>query len=120
MAIDVKITDNNDFPINDDGTVPMVEGIEELAQAVRMRLNIPLGEWLLNEDAGLDRDSLMTRPFDEELAIDAIRDCVLQDERIDSLNAASFDFDPKTRKMTYKIEITAKSQNFSVMDTLGV
>ncbi|VDG31366.1 hypothetical protein MUDAN_DOGOELCO_03214 [Lactiplantibacillus mudanjiangensis] len=120
MAIDVKITDNNDFPINDDGTVPMVEGVEELAQAVRIRLGIPLGGWQIDPEVGLDRDSLMTRPFDEELATDAIRNCVLQDERIDSLNAASFEFDPKTRQMTYSIELTAKSQNFSVTDTLGV
>ena len=61
MAIDAQISDTKDLVINDDGIVPTVDDIDELAQSCSIRLGIWLGHWVINSEAGLDADSIFTR-----------------------------------------------------------
>ena len=53
MAIDAQISDTKDLVINEDGTVPTVDDLDELAQSCSIRLGIWLGHWVINPEAGL-------------------------------------------------------------------
>lgn len=119
MAQDALITEDGDLAVDVNGDVPMVEDIDELAQSCRLALNMWKGHWVLDEDEGLDRDSVLTKGFDKNLATAAIRDCLLEDPRITDLVECNFDLDKKTRVLNVNLKIEANNQLFSLYMDLG-
>lgn len=74
----------------ENGDVVMVDGDEEIIQSVQTTFQTNKGEWFLNTDFGLDRSPLLTKRFDEALAIDAIAEATAQEERIQRIENISF------------------------------
>lgn len=119
MAQDALITEDGDLAVDANGDVPMVEDIDGLAQSCRLALNMWKGHWVLDEAEGLDRDSVLTKGFDKNLATAAIQDCLLEDPRVIDLVECNFDLDKKTRILNVNLKIEASNQLFSLYMDLG-
>lgn len=113
MAIDAQISNTKDLVINDDGTVPTVDDLDELAQSCSIRLGIWLGHWVINPEAGLDADSIFTRRLDKKLTTQLIRECLQQDPRITDLVSADYSISGRT--LNVKLVIEANNQFFEVI-----
>ncbi|MFB7260361.1 MULTISPECIES: contractile injection system sheath initiator [Bacillati] len=88
-----------------DGELEMVEGDEELKQALEMILKIRLGEFFLEENVGLDRTHLLTKQFDEELAHYDIVEALMQEERIEEISEITFSLDKTKRLLTVSVTV---------------
>ncbi|WP_223068475.1 DUF2634 domain-containing protein [Paenibacillus caui] len=85
----------------------MIEGQEELAQCCRIGLGTNKGEWFLNPDSGLDYSLFVGKELNEAQLHDELTRGLLQEERIQSVDAVDFTIDRKARKMLVRFEATA-------------
>ncbi|WP_416730311.1 DUF2634 domain-containing protein [Fictibacillus sp. JL2B1089] len=72
------------------GSFLMVKDDEELAQSVRIVLQTALEEWFLNEGFGLNRETFLTKTFNETEARDSIIDALSVEDRISSVEDIKF------------------------------
>lgn len=101
------------FEFNDSGdwTLGMVEGIDEVAQAVEHNLRIRLGEWFLNETVGMDREPFQRKNFDEREIVAEVTRTILDEERVNEVTEVNVSYEPRERYMTI---------NFTANTTEGV
>ena len=88
-----------------DGELEMIEGDEELAQAVEMILKTSLGEFGLDEFLGVERENLLGKNLDEEEAQYDIIEAISQEERIATVEDIEFQFDRKARSIRIKLKL---------------
>lgn len=62
---------------HDDGGMDLdffvIEGNDEIMQSLSIELGSALGEWLFDENYGIDRTKLTDKPYEEEVAAEVIR-----------------------------------------------
>lgn len=92
--------------IGDDIQLFTVDGDEELRQSIERRLTTRLGEFFLNTGFGLDMDSIVGKQVDKEQVDLAIRECLLQENRILEVNGINIEI---TNDRKAKINFTAKT-----------
>ncbi|QEO61607.1 DUF2634 domain-containing protein [Bacillus altitudinis] len=95
---------NGDF-IFKDGELEMIDGDEEIAQAVELILKTRLGEFKLDEFLGVERENLLGKNLDEEEAQYDIIEAIAQEERIATVEDIEFQFDRKTRTSRIKLKL---------------
>lgn len=94
MAIDLLYDEVTGDLVLNDGHQVEVSGTEELAQAVRSLLTTPKGTASGDDELGMDM-SFLVGGFDEEMAIEAATEAIMQDKRITVLRDITVTLDEK-------------------------
>jgi hypothetical protein len=108
---------NGDLII-ENGDVVLVSDDDELAQSTAINLKTRLGEFFLEEDSGLNRENILGKNFNHELVRDDIIECVMQDDRIASVENIEIVDDRAKRKRT--ISLTLVKDNGDTVQVEGV
>lgn len=88
MATDFLYDDKTGDLVLNDGRPVMISGTEELSQAIRSLLTTPKGTVPDDEDLGMDM-SFLVGGFDEDMAIEAASEAIMQDKRVTDLRDVS-------------------------------
>lgn len=90
----------------ENGDVVWVEGDEDLVQSTSINFKTRLGEFFLEEDAGLSRDNILGKNFDDDLIRDDIIEAAMKDERIASVEDIEITNNRVERKRIISFTIT--------------
>ncbi|UHA71941.1 contractile injection system sheath initiator [Paenibacillus sp. 481] len=90
------------------GQMQWVEGAEELAQAVQVRLGTRLGEYFFAPDMGIDHELVTGKHVTEDSVREALTDCIAEEERVNSLEVESMEFDEQTRQLNVELFIAGQ------------
>ena len=97
-----------DITLSEDGSInfkDVTTDVDEIMQSIRIILETKLGEFLEDTKLGLDRADLLERSFNERYAIQAIRDALKQDDRVETINNIAITADFHTRKAKVEIDL---------------
>lgn len=102
-----KLDRSGDVVITD-GKIEIVEDIELIAQTVRQVLSTNLGEWLFDEDEGIDFYTILTKNPNYDLIQDTINTAIQHAADILSieLETGDFTFDVKGRNATISFPLS--------------
>ncbi len=112
----VRIQDDNGDPIFGRGEACFAYGAQSVPQRLKTRLQLILGEWFLNADAGVpwwqpegsDNQPIMgVKPIDRAYAESVIKARILSTDGVQSLDAFSMQFDSQTRRLAVVFTVTA-------------
>lgn len=92
---DIRVIDN-DMTFDD-----MVEGVDEIIQTIKAELLTVLGEWLLDESQGLNKDAVLGRVSAQGACTEVAR-VIGNEPRIELTSAVSVDYEPTTRLATFR------------------
>lgn len=81
----------------------VVEGSEQLKQNVESILKTSEGEYFLDEDLGLNRDNILGKGFDEELARTDIVEAIGQEQRIEEVSQIDFEMSGRDLHINLKM-----------------
>ena len=106
-----KLDQNGDVVITD-GKIEMVEDIVLIAQTLRQVIGTNLGEWLFDEDEGIDFYTILTKNPNNDLIQDTIKTAVQHAAEILGVEIETGDFafeiDKKNRSMTIDFPFTVE------------
>ncbi|MCY9517935.1 contractile injection system sheath initiator [Paenibacillus apiarius] len=88
-----------------DGQIAWIDGREELAQSVRIRMGTRLGEYFFAPDMGLDHDQMMGKQVDEDSIREAVMRCLAEEPRIQSVEELEIDWDERARTVSMRLVI---------------
>ena len=103
-----KLVDG-DIVLDGQNDIALITGDDEIVQTIRENLSTNKGEWILNTDVGFDRFSILGQKYNQDNAIDLLRETIFQDDRIDTIENLDLDFERKSRTLTVKFEIIKKT-----------
>ncbi|TVX91769.1 DUF2634 domain-containing protein [Paenibacillus agilis] len=89
------------------GNVKWVEGREELAQAVRVRLGTRLGESFFTPEMGLDHEQMIGQPFNEDQLRELVLEALADEYRIASVDEIDIQFDRASRTADVHVVMTS-------------
>lgn len=82
MASDLEFNEGTgDLELDSNGNPTAITGVQELAQSLRTLLTTPIGSFMGLDDFGIDM-SFIIGGFDEQMAIEAAHDAIMQDRRV--------------------------------------
>ncbi|EUJ24771.1 hypothetical protein PGRAN_02720 [Listeria grandensis FSL F6-0971] len=81
----------------------LVKGSEQLRQNVESILKTSEGEYVLDEDLGLNRENILGKGFDEELARTDIVEAIGQEQRIEEVSQIDFEKNGRELKINLKM-----------------
>ncbi|WP_240415034.1 DUF2634 domain-containing protein [Paenibacillus periandrae] len=104
----LKLTDGDLVFTN--GTMQLVDGNEEIAQAVRIELLTFKKEWFLDSRMGVDYYGviLMKQPNYEAIRAELVQ-AILREPRIRSVDSLDVDFDRAARNLKVTFKATTRS-----------
>lgn len=85
------------FDNKGDWTLGMIEGVDEVAQAVEHNLRIRLGEWFLNETVGMDRTPIERKRFSKREIVAEVTRAILYDDRVREIVSLDVRHEPRER-----------------------
>lgn len=86
----------------------LVEGSEQLRQNVESILKTAEGEYFLDEDLGLNRENILGKSFDEELARTDIVEAIGQEQRIEEVS--QIDFEKNGRELQINLKMIKEDE----------
>ncbi|MEK5110996.1 hypothetical protein [Bacillus sp. FSL R5-0677] len=98
----------NDIELDMQNGFKMVEGSDELVQAVAVAFKTAKGSWFLNPKHGFDRTTVQAKEYDESLVTNALFETALQDERVENIQDITFDYKKEHRKLSVDFKFTEK------------
>lgn len=99
----------NDIELDGQNSFKMVEGDDELVQAVAVTFKTAKGSWFLNPKGhGFDRTTVQSKQYDESLVTNALFEAALQDERVENIQDITFDYDKEIRKLSVDFKFTKR------------
>lgn len=90
-----------------DGDIAWIDGREELAQAVRIRLSTRLGEYVLAPDMGLDHERLVGKQVSEDSIREGIMRCIADEPRVQSVEEVVVEWDAHSRTVQAHVWMTS-------------
>lgn len=105
---------NNDLELDGQNAFKMVQGDDELVQAVSETFKTAKGSWFLNPGHGFDRTTVQAKQYDETLVTNALFEAALQDERVENIQDITFDYEKATRKLAVDFKFTKKGTGETV------
>lgn len=90
-----------------DGQIAWIDGREELAQAVRIRLGTRLGEYFFAPDMGLDHEQMVGKQVDEDTIREAVMRCLMDEPRIQSVEDVEVKRDKHSRTAQVRLVMTS-------------
>lgn len=112
MATDIYVNDNGDFEQDEYGNATTVENMDEIAQSCKIALNTRKGGWYLDTDEGLDWDAAVGSIKQEQFVTAEIRDCLLEDPRIDDVHNVEFKQVDRNLNVAITIEVNNQLKEF--------
>jgi len=107
MGIKTLKVVNNDFSFVDDG-LETLTGADALAQIIKNRLSMWLGEWFVTPLSGIDYLGLFNQSvFLEDRARVIFRNAILADTRITQITKMDIELNKTTRELT--VDFVAES-----------
>lgn len=88
-----------EFDKQGDWTLGLIEGADELKQAVEHNLYVRLGEWFLNETVGLSREYFEEKPPSKKRITAELTRAILYDERVKEIVSLDLDYNPRERTL---------------------
>lgn len=88
------------------GELQLVEGKQEVAQAVLISLQTRLGEFLLDENVGLDRTHVVGKSLNPEEARYDLVEAVMQEQRVVSVEHLEIVDDKPSRKRKVNLKMS--------------
>lgn len=89
----------NDIVMDGQNNFKMVEGDDELVQCVRLTIQANKEEWFLNPDHGFRRSVVQAKKYDPAEVNVELYDAVLQEDRVDSVEDVTFDYNKTSRHL---------------------
>ncbi|MCG7409036.1 DUF2634 domain-containing protein [Paenibacillus sp. ACRRX] len=89
-----------------DGQVAWIDGRDELAQSVRIRMGTRLGEYFFAPEMGLDHEKVLGKQVSEEGIREAIMLCLAEEPRIQSVDDMELEWDGVTRQLIVQLTLT--------------
>lgn len=104
------------FEFNDKGdwTLGLVEGADEIRQAVEHLLRIGLGEWFLNETIGLDEKPFFRKDYNQREMVAEVTRTIQEEPRVKEVLNVSIDIDKRSRIAT--VRFTANIEGGGVIN----
>lgn len=96
--------DTRDLAIDGQGSLMMVEGDDEAAQALRLRASTATGEWWLDLLYGVAYDEILDRPYNAERARAAFLRALTAEPRVAEVTRLDLAFDRATRRLRMEFE----------------
>lgn len=90
-----------------DGDIAWIDGREELAQAVRIRLSTRLGEYFLAPDMGLDHERLVGKQVSEDSIREALMRCIADEPRVQAVEEVTVEWDAHSRTVQARVWMTS-------------
>lgn len=99
--------------VNDDlvivsGNLQMVEGKDEIVQSVERTITTRLGEFFLDTSHGFDYETVQKKRYSEDEIKDAVREAVLQEDRITTVDTVDVVVDRTSRIVTIRFTATGE------------
>ena len=86
---------------------PYGTGLDLIGQQIRQGLQIVIGEWILDREAGaIDQDWFSFKPVDVNAIGAALRAEILDNVHVTELRQTVGAFDPALRALTYSFDVT--------------
>ena len=116
--VDLKIDKlTNELVITDD--VAFSTGIEAVEQGLRLRLNLFVGDWFLNEAEGVDYyGEILGQKFNEVRVRGAVRPVILAAPGVSELLSLSAQYDGTTREVTIAWQVKTIFGDTPIEDSL--
>ncbi|WP_419882798.1 DUF2634 domain-containing protein [Peribacillus sp. B-H-3] len=112
----LKIMDG-DIVIDENGEFVMIEGDEELAQAVEETLETRKGEFFLEPEHGLVFDNILGKEANQDEALEDIVEAVSQEDRIASVEEVIFNDDLQARTRSISLVLRKEDgETLSIKD----
>ncbi|ETT45213.1 hypothetical protein C162_21793 [Paenibacillus sp. FSL R7-269] len=113
----IKLDDTGDIALQS-GQLQMISGPDEIAQSCRLILGVQKGEWFLNPELGIDHKKFLGKGVSRDEMQDEIISGLLQEPRIQSVDAIEFSFNRQLRQLI--VSFTATGTNGEVITMEGV
>lgn len=115
---DLKLTPAGDLVI-EGFDLALVDGREQIAQRMKIRLKTFYGEWFLNTEIGVPyfEDILVKNP-DPELVAAIFQEQILLDAEITDITSFVSEYDNSIRKMRYTVTVMTVFGTLDGGDTL--
>lgn len=81
-----------------------IDSVEAVAQSIKTRIRLWLGEWFTNTEDGTDWDSVLGKSTEVERNR-IIKGRIINTDGVSSLNSFSSSFNSSTRKLTITCEV---------------
>lgn len=99
-----------------DGNLPLVDGLDELAQRQSLRLGTQQGEWKYNLDHGMPwLTQILGQAGDSAAIRQIIIDQIMLDSEIASVGEFSVQFTSDTRRLRYSIPVRTEEDETLVI-----
>lgn len=96
------VGDAQDLHLDREGNLAVVDGLEEVRQAVVERLQTALGEWFLDTRLGVPyRQEILERPVDVDIVSAVMDNMILGVEGVDRVSGSTARLDSATRRLVY-------------------
>lgn len=97
IAIDQK---TNDWFLEPDGTLSMVQDAEAVGQHARNRVKLFYGEWFLDTECGVPwLDEIMGKAYDPALNESILKAEIINTDGVTEITSFSSDFERRTREL---------------------
>ena len=100
-----RIDDNNDWTFGA-GRQSYVNQSDAVAQKVKTRLQMFLGDWFLDETVGIDWITEMSSRSQTPKILSDAKRCILQTQGVRTLKTFTYEQDAKTRKLNINATYT--------------
>lgn len=112
MSFNLKLdTSTHDLIINR-GAV-RVAGIAYIAQLVKTKLLLVLGEWDLDESLGIDWFNIMGKNYDLSIIQGIVSDTIRNTEGVEDLSSINLSLNKTTRKLNIDFSAVASGEVFT-------
>lgn len=106
VARDLKIDLATGELVIENGDFVLVRGPEAVRQALHIRLRFFLGEWFLDETAGVDWFSVLGHKFNAAAVEALVRKALLETPGVAAVTRLDLDFDNATRVLSLAWSVT--------------
>lgn len=106
--IDLLLDNTGDLDISDGIDLSFSSGTAGVAQAIRVRLQLVMGEWFANLEAGVDWvGKIWGQKFDAVVVTNEMRKAILDAPGVGTINTLTATFDRQFREVTINWDVTS-------------
>lgn len=103
---DIKINLDTGELVIENGDLAFVSGVEAVKQSLMIRLRFFLGEWFLDNTAGVDWFSVLGKKFTPEQPRALARKALLETPGVDAVTSLDVAFDGRTRALSVRWSVS--------------
>jgi phage baseplate assembly protein W len=115
-----RLTDDGDIDLSG-GRLWLVDGVDEIRQAIRVALRLHRGEWLFDQSLGVDYQRIATTRVDPAgVAREELRRAILAVDGVIAVNRLDVEIDAETRTATVDFEARVENRTATQPTPTGV